>query len=113
VEFGWREASSYTAFLQNLLMSGLFIAMFVARRGPRGQSIVIAIAKWIGTLAPTIAFGALAGSAFVLGLGVLCSVFDLAYIGLLLWARRALVVAPADVAPMGASSITSVETTRR
>lgn len=113
VQFGWREASSYAAFLQNLLMSGLFITMFVARRGPRGQSIVIAVAKWIGTLAPTIAFGALAGSAFILGLGVLCSVFDLAYIGLLLWARRALVVVQADVGPTGASSITSIETTRQ
>jgi hypothetical protein len=39
-------------------MSGLFIAMFVARRGPRGQSILLAVAKWIGTLAPTILFGA-------------------------------------------------------
>jgi hypothetical protein len=88
VEFGWAEASRYSAFLQNLLMSGLFIAMFVARQGSRGQSIVIAVAKWIGTLAPTIVFGILAGSGFVLGVGLLCSVFDLAYLGLLLWARR-------------------------
>ncbi len=87
-EFGWNAAARYTAFLQNALMSGLFIAMFVARRGPRGQSLVIGCAKWIGTLAPTIVFGALAGSGFILGMGVLCSVFDLAYIGLLLWARQ-------------------------
>jgi hypothetical protein len=88
VEFGWAEAPKYSAFLQNLLMSGLFIAMFVARQGSRGQSIVIAVAKWIGTFAPTIAFGILAGSAFILGVGLLCSVFDLAYLGLLLWARQ-------------------------
>lgn len=87
-EFGWSDATRYAAFLQNLLMSGLFIAMFVARGGPRGQSIVIAVAKWIGTLAPTIAFGAMAGSVLILGLGILCSVFDLAYLGLLLWARQ-------------------------
>jgi hypothetical protein len=92
VEFGWLDASRYAAFLQNLLMSGLFIAMFVARGGPRGQSIIIAIAKWIGTLAPAIVFGALAGSALILGLGILCSVFDLAYLGLLLWARQNLPV---------------------
>jgi hypothetical protein len=91
-EFGWADAPRYAAFLQNLLMSGLFIAMFVARRGPRGQSIIIAVAKWIGTLAPTIAFGAVAGSALILGLGILCSVFDLAYLGLLLWARQNLPV---------------------
>jgi hypothetical protein len=82
------RAAEYSAFLQNLLMSGLFIAMFVARRGPRGQSLIIAIAKWIGTLSPTILFGVIKGSNFVLGLGTLCSVFDLAYIGLLLWAHQ-------------------------
>ena len=89
-EFGMagNSAAIYSAFLQNLLMSGLFIAMFVARRGPRGQSLLIAIAKWIGTLAPTIAIGFLENNLFVIGIGLLCSVFDLAYVGLLLWARR-------------------------
>ena len=89
-EFGMAgmKAAQYSAFLQNLLMSGLFIAMFVARRGPRGQSLVIAVAKWLGTLAPTILFGFLAGSLFVTGIGLLCTVFDLAYIGLLVWSRR-------------------------
>ena len=112
VEFGWMDGSKYAAFLQNLLMSGLFIAMFVARQGTRGQSSVIAIAKWIGTLAPTILFGGLAGSAFILGLGLLCSVFDLAYIGLLLWARRGLALVPADRAAIGTFSATGVETSR-
>ena len=89
-EFGMAgmKAAQYSAFLQNLLMSGLFIAMFVARKGPRGQSLVIAVAKWLGTLAPTILFGFLADSLFVIGIGLLCSVFDLAYIGLLVWSRR-------------------------
>jgi hypothetical protein len=88
-EFGLVDmrAAQYSAFLQNLLMSGLFIAMFVARRGSRGQSLTIGIAKWLGTLAPTILFGVLQDSPFILGIGILCSVFDLAYIGLLLWAR--------------------------
>ena len=89
-EFGMADmkAAQYSAFLQNLLMSGLFIAMFVARRGSRGQSLLIAVAKWIGTLAPTILMGFLADSLFVIGIGLLCSVFDLAYIGLLIWAKR-------------------------
>ena len=88
-EFGLADnrAATYSAFLQNLLMSGLFIAMFIARRGARGQSLTIAIAKWIGTLAPTLLIGVIEGSTFVLGIGILCSVFDLAYIGMLLWAR--------------------------
>lgn len=82
-EFGWDDATKYAAFLQNLLMSGLFIAMFVSRGSGRGQSLVIAVAKWIGTLAPTIVYGGYGNSPLILGLGGLCSVFDLAYIALL------------------------------
>ncbi|WP_328926209.1 hypothetical protein OG429_17300 [Streptomyces sp. NBC_00190] len=86
--FGAHDASRYSAFLQNLLMSGLFIGLYAARQGPRGQSPTIAVAKWLGTLAPTLLFGVLEHSPFVLGLGLLCSVFDLVYIGLLLRDRR-------------------------
>jgi hypothetical protein len=82
-QFGWTDAAKYSAFLQNLLMSGLFIAMLIARRGTRGQSMLIAVPKWIGTLAPTLAIGVYEHSPFVVGIGVLCSVFDLVYIGLL------------------------------
>jgi len=82
------KAAQYSAFLQNLLMSGLFIAMFVARRGSRGQTLLIAVAKWIGTLAPTILFGFIYGSLFIIGIGLMCGVFDLVYIGLLIWAKR-------------------------
>lgn len=81
--FGAHDASRYSAFLQNLLMSGLFVALYANRRGPRGQSLVIAVAKWLGTLAPTFLFGVIEDAPFVLGTGLLCSVFDLAYIALL------------------------------
>lgn len=87
-EFGTRLAPVYAAFLQNLLMSGLFIAMFISRGGSRGQSLVLAISKWLGTLAPTVQLGLLSPWAFVLGVGLLCSAFDLAYIALLVRARR-------------------------
>jgi hypothetical protein len=86
-EFGVQDAARYSAFLQNLLMSGMFIAMFVARRGLRGQTLTIAIAKWLGTLAPTILLGVLESSPFILGIGIMCSVFDLVYIGLVVWAK--------------------------
>jgi hypothetical protein len=86
-EFGWDAASRYAAFLQNLLMSGLFIAMFVARGGSRGQTLLIGVAKWIGTLAPTFVYGWYGGSPLILGTGLLCSIFDLVYIGLL-WRSR-------------------------
>jgi hypothetical protein len=87
-EFGWMDGARYSAFLQNLLMSGLFIAMLVVRRGARGQSMVIAVAKWLGTLAPTILIGVLGNLPFIIGIGLLCSVFDLIYIGMLWWAKK-------------------------
>jgi hypothetical protein len=88
VEFGLDEASRYSAFLQNLLMSGLFVAMFVARRGARGQTRTIAVAKCVGTAAATVLYGAIEASTFILGLGVMCFVFDIVYIGLVIWGKR-------------------------
>jgi hypothetical protein len=105
-QFGWDAASRYAAFLQNLLMSGLFIAMFVARGGSRGQTLLIAAAKWIGTLAPTFVFGWYGNSPLILGVGLLCSVFDLAYLGLL-WRSRPRRHAPAAGLPTGYVSGTS------
>jgi hypothetical protein len=87
-EFGVSGAVRYSAFLQTLLMSSLFIAMFFARRGLRGQTLTIAIAKWIGTLAATVLYGVVEFSPFILGLGIMCCVFDLAYIGLVIWGKR-------------------------
>ncbi|MER5761544.1 hypothetical protein [Streptomyces sp. NPDC002082] len=81
--FGTHDSSRYSAFLQNLLMSGLFIALYASRGGRHGQSLVIAVAKWLGTLAPTFLFGVIEDAPFILGLGLLCAVFDLAYVALL------------------------------
>jgi len=88
-EFGVAKGAAYSAFPQNLLMSVLFISM-LARRGSReGQSLTIAVSKWLGTLAPTIVYGVLGASGFprgsflILMLGILCSVFDLIYIRML------------------------------
>jgi hypothetical protein len=89
-EFGVAKGAGYSAFLQNLLMSILFIAMLVRRRSGEGQSLSIAINKWLGTLAPTILYGVLGeggfprGSYLILIAGIFCSVFDLIYIRLLL-----------------------------
>jgi hypothetical protein len=89
VEFGFFGGRAYAAFLQNLLMSVLFIAMLVQRGSSEGQSLTIAVSKWIGTLAPTILFGLLGAEGMngprplLLVLGLLCSVFDLIYIALL------------------------------
>jgi len=108
VQFGGWDAAVYSSFLQNLLMSGLFIAMFVGRRGLRGQSLTIAVAKWLGTLAPTILFGGIGHRTFVLGIGLMCSVLDLVYIGLCVWAKRnsaALAQAPLQRAGLSESAV--------
>jgi hypothetical protein len=89
VEFGFFGGRAYAAFLQNLLMSVLFIGMLVQRGGSEGQSLVIAVSKWVGTLAPTILFGIVGAEGFdgpnalILVLGGFCSVFDLIYIAML------------------------------
>lgn len=75
-------APYYSAFLQNLLMSILFIQMY-SIYGTIGQNMTIAVAKWLGTLAPTILMGLIGGRFFSLVVGILCSVFDLIYIYLL------------------------------
>ena len=88
-EFGVAKGAGYSAFLQNLLMSVLFIAMLAGRGNREGQSLSIAINKWIGTLAPTILYGLIGeggfprGSLLILVAGVLCTVFDLIYVRML------------------------------
>ena len=46
------------------------------------------VAKWLGTLAPTVLFEVIEGSRFIFGLGIICCVFDLVYIGLVLWFQK-------------------------
>jgi hypothetical protein len=50
----WQGA--YAAFGQNLMMSVLFIAMFLNRGGLRGQSFNIALLKMLGTGVSSLAF---------------------------------------------------------
>lgn len=87
-EYGFTMAAQYSAFLQNLLMSVLFIKLYVQRKGDYGQSILLAVAKWIGTLAPTILMGVITYNAVVLVCGIFCTIFDLIYIWLLADCRK-------------------------
>ncbi len=88
-EFWLIGGRAYAAFLQNLLMSILFIGMLIQRGSSDWQSLLIAVNKWLGTLAPTILFDVLGAerftgpNAFILALGLLCGVFDLIYIAIL------------------------------
>jgi hypothetical protein len=63
-EFGLVKGGSFSAFLQNLIMSILFIAMFIQRGGDEGQNLTIAINKFIGTVTPTILAGIIGLEAF-------------------------------------------------
>jgi hypothetical protein len=83
LEFEDFFGARYSAFAQNLMMSVLFIGMLVARNGVRGQSMYIAIFKWLGTLAPTIQVYGQTGSNLILVLGAAVFVYDVVYIGLL------------------------------
>ncbi len=82
IQFG-NLGKVYSGFLQNLIMSVLFICMLVNRNDLRGQDLIIAISKWIGTLAPTLLFGVVYGNKFALVFGLFCSLFDFIYISLL------------------------------
>jgi hypothetical protein len=89
LEFEGMLAATYAAFLQNLLMSVLFIQMLVQRGSREGQTMLIAVSKFIGSLAPTISAGILGAGPFgeplrfVLIVGALMAVFDLIYIVML------------------------------
>ena len=84
-EFGLEShlSAQYSAFIQNLIMSIAFINMLHKRKSSDGQSILLAAAKWIGTLAPTITMGILSTNYVALICGLLCSIYDIMYIYLL------------------------------
>lgn len=52
--FGREDGSVYTAFVDNLIMSALFVSMVVRRGDRRGQSMLIAWGKLLGTVTASI-----------------------------------------------------------
>jgi hypothetical protein len=82
-EFPDVRGGTYSAFVQNLMMSVLFIGMLVRRNNVQGQSMLIAIFKWLGTLAPTILVWLATGSKLLLVLGVAIFFYDVLYMVLL------------------------------
>ena len=78
------QAAQYSAFAQNAAMSVLFLVMLFRRNSTRGQSMLIAVAKCIGTLAPTLQQGVLWEiNPFIIITGAVCFVFDIIYIVML------------------------------
>ncbi|MDD4370572.1 MAG: hypothetical protein PHD56_05815 [Anaerostipes sp.] len=71
-------------FAQNVTMSILFLVMLYRRNSSEGQSMIIAVAKWLGTLAPTLLMGIYREfNVYIVMTGIICSVWDLLYIYLL------------------------------
>jgi hypothetical protein len=85
-EFPDVRGGTYSAFAQNLMMSVLFIALLVRRNSISGQSMYIAMFKWLGTLAPTVLVWVATGSRLVLVLGSACFFYDVIYI-VMLWRK--------------------------
>lgn len=80
-EFKGIPAAQYSAFVQNAAMSILFLIMLYRRGSTKGQSMTIAVAKWLGTLAPAVLMGIVQGvNIYIILTGIICSVFDIIYI---------------------------------
>lgn len=79
------QAPGFIANLQNLIMSILFVNMILNRGNTLGQSIFIAIFKWIGTLAIAILkfSNMLPSTNTELLIIILIQVFDIIYIHLI------------------------------
>ena len=81
-----REGAKFIAFIQNAIMSVLFIQMFYTRKkyghGVEGQSFWIAVTKFVGTsltVGVSICMEHSYDYAFILSLVAICFVFDLWY----------------------------------
>lgn len=70
----------YTAFSQNLMMSGLFISLLFWRGNLKGQSVCIAIFKMLGTLFASIAFFIYFRTSFITILAIATFFYDWVYI---------------------------------
>jgi hypothetical protein len=82
LDFG-KGGITYSGYLDNVIMSGLFISMFLKRNSLNGQSLGIAFFKMMGTLCATIIlFNGF--NQFLCILGIICFVLDLVYLVLLL-----------------------------
>lgn len=73
----------YTAFSQNLMMSGLFISLFFWRGNGKGQSLHIAICKMLGTCCASIAFFIYFRTDLITIMSGAILFYDVLYIGLL------------------------------
>ncbi len=74
-EFGDQQAEIYSAYLQNIAMSAAYLYMLNRRRSSLGQTKLIALCKWVGTLAPTL-IGVIEKNVFIVVTGIVCFILD-------------------------------------
>ena len=87
----WVVGGAYIAYLDNVMMSALFVGWALYREDVDGQSMWIAITKGLGTATISVAQHrineeVLGGSPFLTWLFVVCAVLDAIYVWLL-WRR--------------------------
>ncbi|MDM5247402.1 MULTISPECIES: hypothetical protein [unclassified Lysinibacillus] len=73
----------YAAFIQNLMMSGLFIALFLQRGNLSGQSMGIAVCKMIGTMFAAVGFYMYFRTPLITIISVATLIYDWIYIVLI------------------------------
>ena len=78
LDFG-DSAITYSAFTMNVLMSWMFINMFLKQQDLKGQAFGIAVFKMLGTAAATIILFQ-RYSQFLQIMGVLCFILDMIYL---------------------------------
>jgi hypothetical protein len=84
-QFDVHPAAQYSGFLQNAVMSLLFIYMFYTHSDIRGQSLPIAIVKCLGTLASAVQQGYIEMvNPYILICGAISLTSDICYIFLTL-----------------------------
>lgn len=75
------SSAVYSAYVQNAAMSILFLAKILKKENVRGQSLIVAFGKLIGTLSYVlgdVVFGEI--DIFVLLMGLVCFLFDALYV---------------------------------
>lgn len=70
------RSADYSAFIINVVMSAMFLVRLFRDEDLKGQSLIVTIFKWVGTLSYTICANLNGINIFVLITGILCSILD-------------------------------------
>lgn len=79
---------SYSSFIDNMILSALFIRFALKRKNMRGQSVSIAVFKLIGTLSASFATYLQLDNTFFIVAGAVCLILDIIYTGILIYYKK-------------------------